>query len=96
MLQAALGSIIRGLLAGAAGYLVSKGVWSSDAAKIYVEAATLGSLSLGWSIYQKWKSHQLIEWLQDLASRTGWHPIHGSVVQPPSSPQQSLDAGFRG
>lgn len=59
MLQAALGAIIRHSLTLAAGYLVSKGVWSQDAAGTYIEAATLGALSLGWSLYQKWKMHQL-------------------------------------
>lgn len=58
MLAAALGSIIRWALAIGAGYLVSHGVWGQSDATLYVEGATLGLVSLGWSQYQKWASRQ--------------------------------------
>lgn len=76
--QEALGSIIRWLLTLIAGYLVSKGVWSSDAAKIYVQAATIGALSLGWSLYQKWQNHQLHFPL--------WCAYYGNVPPPAQGP----------
>ena len=59
LLSAAVGSTIRFCLAIGAGWLVRKGVWSDSAASTYVEAGTLGLLSWGWGIYEKWKRHEL-------------------------------------
>lgn len=54
--QAAIGSVIRFALAGLAGWLVSHGIWTQADSTIYVEAAALGVVSLGWGLYQKYKS----------------------------------------
>ena len=81
--QQALGSIIRWVLTLASGYLVSKGVWSLDKANVYVEAATLGSLSLVWSLYQKWQAHQL--------HMPVWIAYHSNI--PPPGPKPSIIAG---
>src|SRR5438045_3156233 len=51
--QAALGSIIRWALASVAGYFVGKGVWTNEDASSYVGYATLGALTLLWSLWQK-------------------------------------------
>lgn len=59
LLQAAIGSIIRFGLAALAGHLVKAGVWTSADASMYVGAATLGVISLGWSLYLKVKDHTL-------------------------------------
>lgn len=54
MLAAAIGSVARFVLALGAGYLVRGGVWSQSDAALYVEAATLAAISLGWSWWQKY------------------------------------------
>lgn len=55
LLQAALGSIIRWALAALAGILVSKGVWTQQDADTYITALVLAILSLGWSLWAKYK-----------------------------------------
>jgi hypothetical protein len=53
----ALGSIIRWALAGVAGALfVKHGIWSQSDAAQYVEAGTMGLLSLGFSLWEKYRS----------------------------------------
>lgn len=56
MLAEALGSIIRAGLMVLAGYLVKAGIWNEGAATTYVTAASIGLLTLGWSIWQKYKN----------------------------------------
>jgi hypothetical protein len=56
LLLEALGSIMRWLLAGAAGWLVQHGIWTQAQSQTYVMAAALAVLSLGWSLWQKYKS----------------------------------------
>jgi len=68
ILQEALGSIVRWLLTGAAGYLVSKGIWTQDNATTYVSAAAVAILALVWSLWQKYKSRSKL--LVALASPT--------------------------
>lgn len=58
MAAAALGSIVRWALALAAGYLIRAGVWTEANGALYVEAATLAALSLGWSQYQKFQNRR--------------------------------------
>lgn len=58
ILQAALGSILRFFLAMGAGYLVKAGVWTGSDAETYVTAAALGLLTLGWSLWNKYKERQ--------------------------------------
>ncbi len=55
ILGAAIGSILRWLLAVGAGYFVQKGIWTDTDATAYVSAAALGLLSLGWSLYNKYR-----------------------------------------
>lgn len=55
ILQEALGSILRWLLALGAGYLVKAGIWTGSAAQTYVAAGAIGVLTLGWSLWQKYK-----------------------------------------
>jgi hypothetical protein len=52
MAAAAVGSILRWGLALAAGYVIRAGVWTDANASVYVEAATLALISLGWSQWQ--------------------------------------------
>lgn len=55
ILQEALGSILRWGLAAGAGWLVEHGVWTSGNASVYVSAGTIALLSLGWSLWNKYK-----------------------------------------
>ena len=66
ILQAALGSILRHFLTIAAGYLVAKGIWTQEEAMTYAAAAALGLLGVGWSVWQKSKTHALIEKALDM------------------------------
>jgi hypothetical protein len=50
----AVGAILRAGLQVLAGYLVTRGIWTADAAETYVAGAAIGLLSLGWSLYQKY------------------------------------------
>lgn len=49
LLQEALMSILRFVLALAAGWFVGHGIWTQAAATTYVEGAALAILSLAWS-----------------------------------------------
>ena len=66
VLQAALGSILRHFLTIASGYLVAHGIWTQEEAMTYVAAAALGLLGVGWSVWQKSKTHALIEKALDM------------------------------
>lgn len=55
LLSAALGSILRWGLAVLAGFLVQHGVWTSTEATMYVAAASLALLSLGLSLWNKYR-----------------------------------------
>lgn len=56
LLQAALGSFVRWGLALGAGYIVKAGIWTRSDAEIYITAATLAILSIGWSVWQKYRA----------------------------------------
>lgn len=58
---AAIGSIIRWLLAILAGYAVSAGIWTDAEAANYVVAATSGIIALLWSLWQK-RKFNLLYW----------------------------------
>lgn len=60
MLQDGLGSIIRWLLTLLAMRLVDIGIWTGDQAKLYVTGLTLALLTLGWSLWQKYRTRILI------------------------------------
>ena len=60
IVQEALGSVIRFALAIVAGYMVKAGIWSASDATTYVTAATLGLLSLGWSLWQKYRGRLVL------------------------------------
>lgn len=69
ILQSALGSILRWLLALLAGYLVKAGIWTNSNAQAYVAAGTLALLALGWSLWQKY--HSRIKFLTALTMPVG-------------------------
>jgi len=69
LLMEALGSIVRWLLAGAAGWLVQHGIWTQAQSQTYVMAAALAVLSIGWSLWQKYKSR--LRFLTALESPAG-------------------------
>ena len=54
MMQEAIGSILRWVLAIGAGYLVQHGIWTQGDASSYVAAAAMGLVALGWSMWQKY------------------------------------------
>lgn len=56
ILQSALGSVLRWALMIGAAFLVKKGIWTDSEAGRYVEAAIVAALSLGWSLWEKYKS----------------------------------------
>jgi hypothetical protein len=56
IVQEAAGAIVRAALFILAGYLVKAGIWTEDEAARYVGAAALFVLTLGWSLWQKYKS----------------------------------------
>jgi len=56
LLSAALGSIIRWALALVVPYLVDAGIWTPEESTAYLTGATLAILSLGWSLWQKYRS----------------------------------------
>ncbi len=60
ILQAALGSILRWAFTFGAGWLVERGIWTREDAATYVAAAALAVLALGWSLWQKYRSHLTI------------------------------------
>lgn len=55
ILQAALTSIVRWLLAVGAGYLVKAKVWSDSDATTYVTAGALAIITIGWSLWEKYR-----------------------------------------
>lgn len=56
LLASALGSIVRAMLIFCAGWLVNHGIWTQADAETYAAAASLAIVSVGWSIFQKYKS----------------------------------------
>ena len=56
ILQEALGSLLRWTLMLGAAYIVKKGIWTEGDATKYVEAGVVALLTLGWSLWEKYKS----------------------------------------
>jgi uncharacterized membrane protein YjjB (DUF3815 family) len=56
MFAAAVGSILRHLLTGAAALLVSRGIWSDAEAATYVSAAAIALVGILWSLWEKHQS----------------------------------------
>ena len=52
----ALASIVRWVLTFGAGWLVQHGIWTQANAMTYVSAAAIALITLGWSLWQKYKS----------------------------------------
>lgn len=52
----AIGAIVRAGLMVLAGYIVKAGIWNAGQAEVYVGAASLGLITLGWSLWQKYRS----------------------------------------
>ena len=85
MLMAALGSLLRTALAGAAGYLVSKGIWTDAEAGTYMTAAVAGLLALGWSLWQKYAGRlRLMTALASPASSEAQNLVRVQAGQAPS------------
>lgn len=55
MVSAAIGALVRWALQGAAVWLVERGVWTQAEAATYVMGASLALLSLGWSVWNKYR-----------------------------------------
>lgn len=60
LFQSALGAIIRWGLTFVAGYFVSKGVWTQEAASIYISAAATGLLTLAWALWKRYIDERLV------------------------------------
>lgn len=60
MLNKVLISAVRGGLQLAAGYLVTKGVWSQDQSSEIVSGLAVAIVTVVWSVYEKYKSQQLL------------------------------------
>lgn len=60
LLQETFGSVVRWALAIGAGVLVQRGIWTQNQATDFVGAAALALVALGWSLYQKYQSRQLL------------------------------------
>jgi uncharacterized membrane protein YjjB (DUF3815 family) len=60
LLQSAIGSVLRAILIGWAGYFVSKGYWTEAEATTYASALVLFLLGFGWSLWQKYRAHLTI------------------------------------
>lgn len=69
LLSEAIGSILRWALSIAAGLLVQQGIWSQAQAQTYVLAASMGALSLGWSLWAKYRAR--IKFLTALEAPAG-------------------------
>jgi len=63
--SAAIGSIVRWLLAGAATFFVDHGIWTQGEASSYVLGASLAIVSIGWSLVDKYRGR--IKFLTALA-----------------------------
>lgn len=97
LLVDALGSILRWLLALVAGHLVQRGIWTQADAATYVAAASVALLSLGWSLWSKYRSR--LKLLTALASpvRTCEHALEqhiksGACLPSTSTPKSSIPA----
>lgn len=69
ILSAALGSILRWLLAMGAGVFVQHGIWTDADAQTYVMAASMALLALGLSLWSKYRGR--IAFLTALALPAG-------------------------
>ena len=80
LLQNALTSSIRLALAGVAGWLVQRGAWTPDAADQYLTAAALAIVTVGWSLWSRYKSR--IKFLT-------------ALEMPPGTPEEVVDAKLK-
>lgn len=60
LIKGIIGSIVRFLLAGVVGYLVTKGVITGEQASLVIPAVTLGVITVAWAIWRKYKIQQRI------------------------------------
>jgi hypothetical protein len=58
ILQEALGSIVRTGLVFLAAYLIKAGIWTEEEAGRYITAGVVLILTVGWSLWQKYRSRQ--------------------------------------
>lgn len=94
LLQAALTAIVRALLVGAAGWLVSHNVWTQGDATTYLEAAALAIVGLGWSLWEKYKSR--LSYLAAKQAPTGASDAHVELIAAsPAIKAQAFDAAVK-
>jgi hypothetical protein len=85
ILSAALGSILRWVLALAAGYLVKAGIWTGSDAETYVAAGSMAALGLGLSIWNKYHSRIKLLTALELAGATE-HEVKALMANTVASP----------
>lgn len=96
MLQEALLSILRWTLNLVAGILVEHGIWTDGDAHLYVVAASMAVLSLGWSLWTRY--HGRIKMLT--AAAWPWpmteHELDAEIkagnTAPASTPKDTIPA----
>lgn len=79
LLQAALTSILRWALTLAAGYFVRYGIWSQGDAEVYVTAAAMALLTLGWSLWGKYRTRITILTALELPAGTTEHELGNTM-----------------
>lgn len=84
--SAAIGSILRWALAIGAGYLVNANIWTGEEAGIYVTSATMALLSLGLSLWQKYRGRIKLLTALELAGATEHEVIALAALPTPSPP----------
>ena len=77
----AIGAVLRALLNIGAGYLVSRGIWTSERAEVYVGAAAMALLSLGWTVWRQ--GHMRVKLLTALGlAGVSEHEVEAMVKDP--------------
>ncbi len=60
LFRAIVGSLVRSLLVGLAGYLVAHDIWTGEQATSMIDGLVVALVGLAWSIYQKYRAHQTV------------------------------------
>lgn len=81
MVEAA-GSILRALLNIGAGWLVVHGVWEQGAAQQYVGALALALVSIGWSVWQKWRMRSKLLTALSMPAGASERAVEAAVADP--------------
>lgn len=81
LLVEALGSVVRAVLNIGAGWLVARGIWTSEKAETYVAAGALALIAYGWSVWQKQHMRAKLVTSNALAGVTE-REVHAMVKDP--------------